>query len=787
MRGLQTSLGLIAASPGVRRAAVLLAALIGLLMFLALHTGAASAATPPQALILGDTVTPGLPADLGLPGATSTQSLEEYEAVQDGFVPTVVDGATWDSMTAAQFAQYQVLIIGDPDCGPADGVGDFQAAVANESTWEPVVMGSGGNKVIIGTDPVYHWSGGSGPNADVLVAHGISYAGAVSGGTGAYVDLSCTYTFSSDNTPVPLLDGLSTYGAGQFTVGGAPCSGAIAIIAATGPTEGLSDDDLSNWECSVHEFFDTFPADYTPLALATDPSVPVTYTGTDVSTGDPASGSPYILISGGGISISSNLTLAPPTQTLDTSTAGTVTATLVEGAGSTPVAGASVTFDVTSGPDAGQTFTGTTDSNGQVSFTYTNSGTAGVDQILATAEVSGVTSQGTASITWQTGVSGTTLTTSLSGGSQSGATISVPAGTAVTDSSTLAGTNASGATGSVTYNVYSDSACTDLVSGPDVETIATAGTMPDSAAVSLSTPGTYYWQATYSGDSSNSGSTSACGSEVETVTPTAVLSPTSLSTTLSGGGNVPAGSPVNDQATLTGANVASAGGTVTYNVYSDADCTVPAAPSQTVTVTDGVVPASSSINLPQGVYNYTATYSGDALNEPSSSGCRLEGFIMMSSAKSGADIGVQIETQPASPLAAGSDFDICVTVTNFGPNAAKNVFLALLVGKGLSVVAPAGATKFGSLVIWKLGTFDAGWSDTYAVPTTATGSGSPTIVDGALSLGTLDPNYHNNLAAEGLTVTAGSKHVVGHAVRYTAGAVLLARLRALSRDVKSRG
>jgi hypothetical protein len=504
-------------SVGMRRT-LWVAAFVMMLMGFALHTGAARAATPPQALVLGDTVTAGLPADDGFAGATPDESIEQYEAEQDGFQVTVVDGTTWDSMTAAQFAQYQVLIIGDPTCGPADGVGDFQAAVANETTWEPVVMGSGGNKVIIGTDPTYHWFYGSGPNADVLEANGIAYAGALAGSTGAYVDLSCTYTDSENGTPVPLLDGLSSYGAGQFTVGGAPCAGSISVIAATGPTAGLSDGDLSGWECSVHEFFTTFPADYTPLALATDPSVPVTYTGTDVSTGNPASGSPYILVSGGGITISSNLVLSPASQTLNAGTAGTVVATLVDSTDSAPIVGATVTFAVTSGPDTGQTSSGVTNASGQVSFTYTNSGTLGTDQILATSINDGVTSQGTATITWQNLLPPTSLTTALSGNDQTpGPTISVPTGTYVTDSATLSGTNAATATGTITYNVYTDSACSDLFNGGTAETI-TDGAVPSSAPVQLSPGGTYYWQAVYSGDSANAGSTSTCGSEVATVT-----------------------------------------------------------------------------------------------------------------------------------------------------------------------------------------------------------------------------------------------------------------------------
>jgi hypothetical protein len=111
------------------------------------------------------------------------------------------------------------------------------------------------------------------------------------------------------------------------------------------------------------------------------------------------------------------------------------------------------------------------------------------------------------------------VSTSLSGGGQSGTSISVPPSTPVTDSATVSGVNASTATGTVTYSVYSNSTCTTAVSTGSPEKIITPGTMPDSSPVTLSTPGTYYWSATYSGDSANAPSTSTCGTtgEVETV------------------------------------------------------------------------------------------------------------------------------------------------------------------------------------------------------------------------------------------------------------------------------
>ena len=114
----------------------------------------------------------------------------------------------------------------------------------------------------------------------------------------------------------------------------------------------------------------------------------------------------------------------------------------------------------------------------------------------------------------------TTVSTSLSGGGSSGAAISVPTGTAVTDQATLSGTNASEDTGTVTYNVYSESNCSDLVGGGTAEPITTPGTLPASAPATLDNAGTYYWQASYSGDTYNGSSTSSCGSEIETVTGT---------------------------------------------------------------------------------------------------------------------------------------------------------------------------------------------------------------------------------------------------------------------------
>src|SRR5580693_2665119 len=197
-------------------------------------------------------------------------------------------------------------------------------------------------------------------------------------------------------------------------------------------------------------------------------------------------------------------------------------------------------------------------------------------------------------------VTPTTVTTSLSDGTNSGTSLTEAVGTAVTDTATLSGDNASTATGTVTYNVYSDAACTALVNGGSAETISTAGTPSASAPVTLDIPGTYYWQAAYSGDAANGASESTCGlnGEVEIVSPGST--PTSVSATLSGDGqsgvslSVPAGTTITDTASLSGDAAASATGTVTYDVYSDAACTdlVNSGTAESIT-TPGTLPPSA--------------------------------------------------------------------------------------------------------------------------------------------------------------------------------------------------
>ncbi len=93
---------------------------------------------------------------------------------------------------------------------------------------------------------------------------------------------------------------------------------------------------------------------------------------------------------------------------------------------------------------------------------------------------------------------------------------SITAGSTASDTATLSGTNSNTAGGTVTFNVYTDSACTSGTVATAASTVT--GGVATSPAIPFPSAGTFYWQAVYAGDSYHSASTSVCNTEVLTVT-----------------------------------------------------------------------------------------------------------------------------------------------------------------------------------------------------------------------------------------------------------------------------
>jgi hypothetical protein len=116
------------------------------------------------------------------------------------------------------------------------------------------------------------------------------------------------------------------------------------------------------------------------------------------------------------------------------------------------------------------------------------------------------------------------ITTTLLGAGESGSSVSVPPNTPVTGQATLTGPTASTAGGTVTYQAYGTPDCTGAITEAGTVPVNN-GVVSPSNPVTLS-PGTYYWLATYSGDSSHAGIATTCGGEIITVTAAVNSAPT---------------------------------------------------------------------------------------------------------------------------------------------------------------------------------------------------------------------------------------------------------------------
>ncbi len=313
---------------------------------------ARTAAAPGQeVLILQSTVSGG------------TSSIEAQEVVSLGLTPILVDEATWSGMTAADFAGYRGLILGDATCAEAAPI----AVEQNVDEWGEAVRG---NVIVVGTDPVYHSDEGGAE----LTRAAVDFALADAARTGMYVSLSCYYHDAAEHTNVPLLDGLRPDG---FTVRGVGCYDDAHIVASHPATDLLTDATLSGWSCSVHEAFDTWPADYTVLAMARD--IGASYTAPDGSVG-----TPYILARGRQLR-SFPMSVNHSSETNDVSGQASYLVTLLDKDTSAPAPDVELAGKVVSGPQAGTRLTCsvpcTTDLNGQQLFTL-NGEDSGSDSIV---------------------------------------------------------------------------------------------------------------------------------------------------------------------------------------------------------------------------------------------------------------------------------------------------------------------------------------------------------------------------------------------------------------------
>lgn len=352
---------------------------------------AAPATTPPRVLILDETVSGG---------AASAEALAAQLAIP-GVAVDVVTAANWVSIpgtglggpTGFGFDRYRAIVLGDPNCatGTPGYISALNALDITKGTWTPVVTG---NVIIMGIDNTLH--AGSQIGADKTVKRGVAFAVNDPIKTGLYYAVSCYYDYTAPATVptvVPHLTGFGTFKTRNYPGTCFNAAHQVATHPLFSATPALTDAELSNWSCSTHEGFDVWPPSFVVLAIALTNGV---YTATDGSNGVP-----YILVRGEGVKVISYITLDPPSATNPVGTTHTVCATLSTNVN--PRVGVTVTFNVVSGPNAGTTGTGITGTNGVACFTYTDTGGAGTDYIVAsfTTKDGVVNSSATVTKTWK--------------------------------------------------------------------------------------------------------------------------------------------------------------------------------------------------------------------------------------------------------------------------------------------------------------------------------------------------------------------------------------------------
>jgi len=198
-----------------------------------------------------------------------------------GFTVVALDPPAWSTLTTEDCKTYRAIVLPDPNCSRFSP--SILAPVeANRAVWSPAVTG---NIIVIGTDPSFHRSI---PGATALMRQSLEFVTAKKGKTGFYASLSCYYGDSTETT-LPWLDQF-----GEFRVrGNTSCNNRAHIVATHPALATLTDEDLSNWGCSIHEVISQYPTNFAPLAIALN----MTGSGSKNFT-DGSGGVPYIVARG---------------------------------------------------------------------------------------------------------------------------------------------------------------------------------------------------------------------------------------------------------------------------------------------------------------------------------------------------------------------------------------------------------------------------------------------------------------------------------------------------------
>ena len=313
------------------------------------------------------------------------------------------------------------------------------------------------------------------------------------------------------------------------------------------------------------------------------------------------------------------------------------------------------------------------------------------------------------------------------------------------DSATLSGAVNLNESDSITFKLYAAKDCAGSALHTETVSVDDNGTFTTPDGFEIQGAGTYYWVASFSGDSNNVPATSGCDDEPVSVSQNV----TGISTTLSSSaGNT--GITVHDSATLAGAT-ADAGGTVAYTVYTDNECTSKFADGGTVTVTNGSVPNSSSVTFNKpGTYYWQASYSGDANNTSALGKCTDEQLVVAPLI----DLAVTKTGSPSPSTLGSGNITWTMVVTNNGPDTATGVTISDPVpvdNTYVSATTTQGSCTGGAILNCSLGTIPAGGTVTITLVTTPGVAGTVTNTVTVVGNET-ETNTANNTASASVVV-----------------------------------
>jgi subtilisin family serine protease len=233
--------------------------------------------------------------------------------------------------------------------------------------------------------------------------------------------------------------------------------------------------------------------------------------------------------------------------------------------------------------------------------------TATVPEGATTGPISVTTRGGTATSTDDFTVL-TSISTTASG--------SMIAGGTIHDTATLLG--GTSPTGTISFQLYasSDEECSKPIGEALSVSVTKGNGAYESPDITESTPGSYQWVASYSGDTNNAPAKGACNDPNEQVI---VQAQPSISTTASGA--VAVGGQIHDTGHLSGGF--SPTGTITFKLYtaSDRSCSSPLASSMTTVNGNGDYDSPPVTTSSIGEFQWVASYSGDPENLSATTAC----------------------------------------------------------------------------------------------------------------------------------------------------------------------